>query len=249
MPFLRRSPEPASPAHLRVLVAGEPVDIALRRSDRARRMTLRIKPGSGDVVLTLPRRADLALARRFAERQTDWLETRLRRVQARIPFTPGALVPLRGVPHRVLSLGGRSLTRTGLDETGAPVILVGGALEHCARRLTDFLKREARKDFEAAVAQHAAALGVSIARVQVKDTTSRWGSCSSSGALAFSWRLILAPPPVLDYLAAHEVAHRREMNHGAAFWRHTRALAPHTDEAEAWLKANGAGLHRYGGAA
>ena len=128
------------------------------------------------------------------------------------------------------------------------MIVVGGAAEHCARRLTDFLKREARADFEAAVARHAARLGVSIARVQVKDTTSRWGSCSSSGALAFSWRLILAPPSVLDYLAAHEVAHRREMNHGAAFWRHTRMLAPHTDEAEAWLKANGAGLHRYGGA-
>ena len=100
-------------------------------------------------------------------------------------------------------------------------------------------------DLEAAVQRHAATIDVKPRRLSIRDTTSRWGSCSAAGAMSFSWRLILAPPLVLDYLAAHEVAHLVHLDHSAKFWALTRRLAPETDQAEAWLRAHGAQLHRF----
>jgi hypothetical protein len=114
------------------------------------------------------------------------------------------------------------------------------------RRVADFLKREAHRDIEAAVARHARSIGVKPKRIAVRDTVSRWGSCSATGGLSFSWRLILAPPFVLDYLAAHEVAHLVHLNHSPKFWSLLRRACPETNRAEAWLKAHGANLHRYG---
>jgi predicted metal-dependent hydrolase len=141
--------------------------------------------------------------------------------------------------------GARGVVWVERDETG-PTICVAGDLAHVARRVADFLKREARRDLEAAVARYSTALGVEARRITLRDTTSRWGSCSSTGALNFSWRLILAPSFVLDYLAAHEVAHFVHMNHSPAFWKITRRLFPETDRAEEWLKNHGADLHRFG---
>ena len=141
----------------------------------------------------------------------------------------------------------RGVTRVEPQEPGRPrVIGVYGPEEHFSRRVSDFLKREAKKDIEPTVQRHARKLRVDIGRISVKDTISRWGSCSAKGDLAFSWRLILAPPFVLDYLCAHEVGHRREMNHGDRFWKIVYRLFPETEEAEAWLKAHGSDLHRYG---
>ena len=125
-------------------------------------------------------------------------------------------------------------------------VAVAGESAHVPRRIKDFLRRAALEDLEAAVARHTAALGIPARRITIRDTTSRWGSCSSQGHLNFSWRLILAPPLVLDYLAAHEVAHLKEMNHSHRFWALTHKLCPRTEEAEAWLKRHGAGLHAYG---
>jgi predicted metal-dependent hydrolase len=154
------------------------------------------------------------------------------------------------VPHRVLARpSGRGITRVIAGDDGEPCIVVAGPPEHLARRLGDFLKREARRDIEAAVLRHAATLKVVPGKIRLGDATSRWGSCSPRGGLAFSWRLILAPPHVLDYLAAHEVAHRREMNHGRRFWATVARLRPDYEDSEAWLRANGAGLHRYGATA
>ena len=112
--------------------------------------------------------------------------------------------------------------------------------------MQDFLIREARRDLEAAVGRHAARLGVKVRRITLRDTSSRWGSCSASGALNFSWRLVLAPPFVLDYLAAHEVAHLIHMNHSDAFWAVVTRLSTDVDPAEAWLKTHGSGLLRFG---
>ena len=154
------------------------------------------------------------------------------------------------MPHRILhwsKLRGR--TQAMLDAAGAPVIAVCGEPPHLARRITEFLQAAARRNLTAAVARHALRLGRPSPPITIRDTQSRWGSCSSGGRLNFSWRLILAPPQVLDYLAAHEVAHLREMNHSARFWRLVRELCPGTDEAEAWLKRHGNGLHRFGRAA
>ena len=125
-------------------------------------------------------------------------------------------------------------------------ICVAGEPPHLDRRIGDFLKREARRDLEAAASRYAARLGVAIKRVSIRDQSSRWGSCSNTGVLSFSWRLILAPSFVLDYLAAHEVAHLKELNHSPRFWRLVASLDPDFERAKAWLDAHGTDLHRYG---
>jgi predicted metal-dependent hydrolase len=244
-PFLRRPA--AQPSTIQVIVDGRPVSIAVRRHASARRLTLRVRIARGDVVMTLPARVSLKAAQAFAERQVPWIGERLRGLSGAVPFADGAELPVRGVMHRIAPAGTRAVTRLAdPDDGGSPLLLVGGSPDHLPRRTLDFLKREAKRDLEAAVARHASALGVTTARITIKDTRSRWGSCSSQGALAFSWRLVMAPPMVLDYVAAHEVAHRREMNHSPRFWAIVLDLFPQTDAAEAWLKAHGAGLHRYG---
>jgi predicted metal-dependent hydrolase len=230
-----------------VIVRGKPVEVAVRRNAAARRITLRVKNATGQVVLTLPKRVPLRQGRTFALRQVDWLADRLETVPEAVPFARGKVIPLRGVPHRLVWRGVRGVTRVEPAIPGqVRVIGVCGSEDHFARRVSDFLKREARKDIEPAVKRYSRKLRVPVGRISVKDTISRWGSCSAKGDLAFSWRLILAPSFVLDYLAAHEVAHRREMNHGERFWRIVHRLFPDTDEAEDWLKLHGSNLHRYG---
>ena len=128
----------------------------------------------------------------------------------------------------------------------APVLCVAGGAEHMDRRVHDYLKREARKDLHKASLAYAQDLGVRVKRLSIRDQSSRWGSCTSAGSLSFSWRLILAPPYVLDYLAAHEVAHLVEMNHSARFWRVVGRVCDHVDRAKAWLDTHGNDLHRYG---
>lgn len=243
--FQRGAPR-ASVAHFEIAHCGAVHQVALKRLSTARRFTLRVRAASRDVVLTMPARASLKAAREFAERHAAWIGARLDRLPAPVSFEPSCFAPLRGVDHRIVHCpGARGVVWTAASEDG-PLLCVAGASAHVPRRVADFLKREARRDLEAATARYCAALGVQRRRVALRDTTSRWGSCSSTGALNFSWRLILAPPLVLDYLAAHEVAHLVHMDHSPAFWRVTRRLFPETDRAEAWLKAHGADLHRYG---
>jgi predicted metal-dependent hydrolase len=238
---------PPEPEQIGLIVRDRPVVVTVKRTASARRMTLRIKGATGEVVLTLPARASFRSGKAFVERQVDWIAARLEQRPAAKPFVEGAEIPLRGEPHVLAYRGLRGVTRVEPGLRGQPpVIAVSGPREHFSRRVTDFLKREAKRDLDPAVARHAAALNVAIGRISVKDTTSRWGSCSAKGGLAFSWRLILAPPFVLNYLAAHEVAHRREMNHGQAFWDLVHRLCAETDAAERWLKKNGVDLHRYG---
>jgi predicted metal-dependent hydrolase len=232
---------------------GSTYKIVLKRVASARRYTLRVKNGSGEVVLTMPTRGSLKEAHSFAERQGAWIGARLLRLPAGIAFEPGAIVPLRGVPHEIVHCPTRRGTVSVeakqpelLPETELALCVAGDAA-HVARRVRDFLKREARRDLEAAVLHYTRELNLPNRSVGLRDTTSRWGSCSSQGSLNFSWRLILAPAYVLDYLAAHEVAHLVHMNHSVRFWKLTRKLCAETDRAEAWLKAHGKELHRYGG--
>lgn len=248
LPLLARPDARLHDGALRVDTRLGEVAIAVRRNPQARRMTLRVRSAARDVTLTLPARTSLAAARDFVERHVGWIEQRLARLPERVPFAQGEIIPLRGEPHRiVLKESVRGLVRVEPGLRGdTPVLAVYGLAAHAARRLGDFLKREARDDLTEAVGRHAAALGVTVGRMTIKDTKSRWGSCSVAGDLAFSWRLVLAPPYVLDYLAAHEVAHRKEMNHGPRYWAHVARIVPDYDRAEAWLKAHGATLHRYG---
>ena len=221
--------------------------VRLRRHRQARRCTLGIYVASRDVVLTMPLRGSVSDAKSFAQKNGAWIAARLRRLPQAAPFAPGATLPFRGVPHRIEH---RPLARgavwTEAGDDGTQMLCVAGDRTHLARRVGDYLKRAAKHDLQAACRRYAADLGVAVKRVSVRDQSSRWGSCSSTGVLSFSWRLILAPPFVLDYLAAHEVAHLVEMNHSRRFWRLLLRLCPATHRAKVWLNVHGPDLHRYG---
>ena len=140
----------------------------------------------------------------------------------------------------------RGTVWTEIRDSGERILCVAGGIEHVERRIHDFLKREVRKDLQRAAHAYAELLDVKIRRLSIRDQSSRWGSCTSSGSLSFSWRLIFAPPVVLDYLAAHEVAHLVEMNHSPRFWKVVGRVCHHVERAKAWLDAHGDDLHRYG---
>src|SRR6202012_83128 len=163
--------------------------------------------------LPIPPRGTQKDAREFAELHGGWIAARLGRLPKAAPFQPGTLVPLRGVAHRIVHRAGvRGPVWTEMRDSGERILCVAGEPEHIDRRVHDYLKREARRDLQKAAQAYAQALGVRVKRLSIRDQSSRWGSCTSAGSLSFSWRLILAPPFVLDYLAAHEVAHLVEMN-------------------------------------
>jgi predicted metal-dependent hydrolase len=223
--------------------------VRLRRHRRARRYTLRIAATTREVILTIPPRGTLTEAREFAQKHGGWIAARLGRLPEAVRFAHGVLMPLRGVPHRIVHRPGvRGTVWVEANGADGPLLCVAGQAPHVDRRISDFLRREAKGDLETASRRFAAALGVRVRRVAVRDQASRWGSCSSTGVLSYSWRLILAPPFVLDYLAAHEVAHLAEMNHSARFWRLVQRLCPDHQRAKVWLDVHGSDLHRYGAA-
>ena len=226
---------------------GETYRVQLRRVDTARRFILRVRGATRDAVLTMPRRASLKDAAEFAERNAAWVGVRLRRLPQQVGFVDGVVFPLRGAPTRIVHApGARGVVWLTAGETGEQKLYVAGDGAHIDRRLRDWLKTQARIELVAAVGHYAQTIGKSMPPITLKDTTTRWGSCSASGALNFSWRLILAPTDVLKYLAAHEVCHLVHMNHSARFWKLCRSICPETDAAEAWLKAHGLDLYRYG---
>ena len=221
--------------------------VQLRRHRQARRYTLRVHAATRTIVLTMPVRGSIREAKAFAEKNGGWIAARLERLPDGVAFAPGIELPLRGIAHAIVHRpGARGTVWSEVGADGARLLCVAGDTPHMARRLGDFLRREAKRDLEAACRRYAAELGVALRRISVRDQNSRWGSCSTTGVLSFSWRLILAPPFVLDYLAAHEVAHLVEMNHSPRFWRLLMRINPDTRRAKAWLDANGAELHRYG---
>jgi predicted metal-dependent hydrolase len=238
---------PTEPQAIEVAFDASVYLVRLRRHRQARRYTLRVQAATREVVLTLPPRGSVKEAKAFAKKHGGWIAARLGRLPELVPFAHGTLLPLRGVPHRIVHRRGvRGTVWTDKDQYGNHILCVAGDAPHVARRITDYLKREARRDVEVASRRYAEKLGVPIKRVSVRDQTSRWGSCSTTGALSYSWRLILAPPYVLDYLAAHEVAHLVEMNHSPRFWRLVERLYPGLQRAKVWLDVHGTDLHRYG---
>ena len=226
---------------------GETYRVQLRRVDTARRFILRVRGATRDAVLTMPRRASLKDAAEFAERNAAWVGVRLRRLPQQVRFVDGAVFPLRGVATRIVHAPGtRGVVWLSTDETGDRKMYVAGEAAHVERRVQDWLKAQARIELVAAVRKYSEMVGKAPPPITLRDTTTRWGSCSAAGALNFSWRLILAPGEVLTYLAAHEVCHLVHMNHSARFWKLCRSICPETDKAEQWLKSNGLDLYRYG---
>lgn len=237
---LKRAPE-----KLFIASAGRRISVVIKRNPRARRLILRVDEALGLPVLTLPSRTSLTSGEDFLRRNLAWLEERLERLSPPSPFSPGSMFPLRGSPCRIVSRRGRGIVTLERRESGL-VLNVPGEPEFLARRVKEWLRREARRDLERAVLRHAEAIGRKPKGIRIGDPKSRWGSCSSRGVLTFSWRLVLAPAKVLDYLAAHETAHLREMNHGAKFWALVEKLDPDYEAARAWLNKGGIALAAVG---
>jgi predicted metal-dependent hydrolase len=239
---------PSEPQAIEVECDGAVHLVRLRRHRQARRYTLRVVAVTREAILTMPPRGSFREAREFAEKHGAWIASRLDRLPRAAPFEHGVEVPLRGIVHAISHRrSARGTVWTETDRDGRRLLCVASYdPAHVSRRITDFLKREAKRDLEAAVARYAERLGVEVRRISIRDQVSRWGSCSTSGALSFSWRLVLAPRFVLDYLAAHEVAHLLEMNHSARFWRLLGRICPDMERAKSWLDARGPDLHRYG---
>ncbi len=219
-----------------------PAPIQVRRSSRARRMSLKVDPAQRLATLVLPNRVPNHVAMAFITDHLGWLRARIDALPTPIPFTPGTEIPLLGQPHLLSSAPG---AKRGVWIDGN-LIQVSGPPEFFARRTGDFLKAEAKRRILARVEPMVEKLGLSFKTVRIGDPKSRWGSCNSKGTLAFSWRLVLTPDEVLTYVVAHEVAHLKEMNHSPRFWNWVKALTPDADTPRRWLKTHGAALYRYG---
>jgi len=213
-----------------------------RRNPRARRITLRIDAKLGHVVVTLPMRAAKSAGLALLTSHADWVAARLAALPTVPPFADGATVAIDGTPHTIRHVPG---ARGGAWIQGTE-LLVSGDPAFLPRRVADCLRAEARRRFSAQSMAKAAQEGLTIRRVTVKDTRSRWGSCAADGTLMFCWRLLMAPPEIQDYVVGHEVAHLRHLNHGPEFWALCHRLSPHRARADAWLAAEGPRLLRAG---
>ena len=234
------APKPLEPASIDC--GGKPLEVIFRRKDNARRLVLRLNSEGTAAMVTVPRGVSRSQALDFVNRSNDWLETRLEQRGDNIHLKPGSFIPLRGEAYEIRHVNLRRGTVTA--DPAERVIHVPGELPHMARRITDWCKRAARVELTTASRRYAEAMGGTYRRITIRDQKSRWGSCSVGGDLSYSWRLIFTPPYVLDYVAAHEVAHLIHMNHGRRFWRLVLTHCPDAARAKKWLKLHGHEVHR-----
>ncbi len=216
--------------------------LTTRINRRARRLIVTVDPIGGRVVVTAPSKRALPEAIDFARTRARWIVRQLDEAGGATPFAGGVVFPLRGIPTEIVEDGG---PRAGVRLEGAR-LLAGGAAAHVNRRVTDWLKLQARQTLAERADHYAAMLGKKRGAISIRDTRSRWGSCGPDGSLSFSWRLILAPPAILDYVAAHECAHLVHHNHSPAYWRVLRGLGIDARAARDWFALNGQELYRYG---
>ena len=222
------------------LPGNPPIDVVIKRSARARRISLRVSGIDGTVSMTLPRGISEAQGVDFAREKADWLRGHLAGRPDLVTVAHGVDLPVAGEMLTVApAASGRSI------RVSEGKIWVPGPGEQVGRRVQSWLKTLARDRLVQASDRYAARLCTEYSGINLRDTRSRWGSCSSRGGLSYSWRLILAPAEVLDYVAAHEVAHLREMNHSARFWALVEKLDPEFEASRRWLRTHGAALHRY----
>ncbi|MCP1336461.1 M48 family metallopeptidase [Futiania mangrovi] len=223
------------------IASGTETDVRVRRDPRARRLTLRLD-ARGEPVLTAPPGVGARRLQAFLDTHRDWLAAQIAARPAPVAFVPGAEIPVLGEPRVIRHDGPRGRPA----ELSGGALLVRGPADAVPRRVGAFLRALARDRLAAAANAHAAALEAPLNAIRLSDPKSRWGSCSSRGVLSFSWRLVFTPSAVLDYVAAHEVAHLHEMNHGPRFWALVERRVPDWKRHRDWLKREGAGLHRYG---
>jgi predicted metal-dependent hydrolase len=224
------------------LPGGGEASLRIRRSQRAQRFALRIIPTSGEVELVVPIRASVKQGIAFAREKAGWLQAHLGKLDAPVPFENGAIIPVLGIPRQIRRIDNLLddiwLTDDELHVAGPP--------ETVSLIVRGWLKKQAKKELTERATEKSALLKRPFRRVTVRDTASRWGSCSPKGDLSFSWRIIMAPDYALDYLVSHEVAHLQEMNHSSRFWAVVDEIAAQPDLGRTWLRDNGTSLHRYG---
>ncbi|MGA0394695.1 MAG: M48 family metallopeptidase [Rhodospirillales bacterium] len=220
---------------------GRIVPLTIRRHPRARNIILRIEPSTGPIV-TVPWHTSYEEGIDLARQKQAWLLRQIDSMPSRIAFIHGARVPLLGIERTVCHdpESRRPVTVTDTEYQ------VSGQIEHMARRLTDWFKQEARRVISERVEEKSLLLGKPYRRIAIRDTRSRWGSCSEDGSLSFCWRLVMLPEMVLDYVVAHEVAHLKDLDHSPAFWQTVSTLTPKTEQAKAWLKVYGEKVFYYG---
>ncbi len=224
----------------KLVLAGDPaVDVIVRRNARARRLSLRVSRFDGCVTLSLPRWSSRFEAMDFARQKEGWIRRQLACNSDQILPRIGGHVMFEGVQVQLVA------TRSRAAHFADGKILVPGSPERVSVRIAAFLKAMARHRLTAACDHHAALLGLDYGRITLRDTRSRWGSCTTQGNLMFSWRLVMAPVQVLQYVAAHEVAHLVEMNHSPAYWDVVERVFPGFGEPRKWLRQNGHRLHAY----
>ena len=225
-----------------ILPSGRPATIKVRRSSRAQRVVLRILPSTGQVELVLPRHVSEQEGVIFLHQKTKWLDGRLMKYLEPIPFKDGGIVPFLGEPLTIIHLnsGRRDVYREGEK------LIVAGPKASLSKAIHDWFKQEGGTEITVRVKKKSEMIDRTYGRLTIRDTKSRWGSCSSKGNLNFSWRVVMAPSYVLDYLVAHEVAHLAEMNHSIRFWRIVESLSDELQRGRRWLRQNGHELHRYG---
>lgn len=226
-------------------IGAQAAPLIARVNRRAKRLILKVDPIAGEIHVTAPSKRAVPEAIRFAHERIDWIANQLTDNLRAKPFANGMSVPFNGADHIILH-DEKLRGAPRIDDDLVPAIRVGGGAEHLNRRVCDWLKREARKQLTARVDRHCAELGKQRRALRIRDTKTRWGSCSSEGDMSFCWRLILAPPEILDYVAAHECAHLIHMDHSPGFWRVVRELGADPGAAARWLEANGPGLYAYG---
>ena len=238
-----------SESHNRVFLlskSGMSVPVRVHIDSRAKRVSVRIDPMAREAVATAPSLRFALEAIQFASERIEWVAERLGALPPPVVFRPGAYIPLRGVIHRLKHAETGRTVRVDKTSGPTPVLLIPGPREAFRDKTRAFLRAAARLDFAERVALHAETLNVKPRSISIKDMRSRWGSCSSEGRLNFTWRLVCAPPFALDYVAAHEVAHLKEMNHSNRFWKQVEKCFPDWKEARTWLHERGSALHAIG---
>ena len=227
---------------------GELIDIKVRTSARANRFIISVNPQTSEFWVSQPMSRSPDEARIFVERNVPWIAEQLMKLPARVQFRHGSIVPILGkeykIAHRPKDFGNVWL-REGPD-IQIPELRVSGGSDHIARRVRDWLKKYAKNEVTYKATKFSNLLNKEIKKVSVRDTRTRWGSCSSRGNLSFSWRLVFAPERIVDYVCAHEAAHLVELNHSPRFWKLVYQLVGEWESSKEWLRKNGARLHRYG---
>ena len=224
-----------------VLDDGREIEALVRLNRRARRIIVKVET-SGEVVVVLPAKRRLAEARAFLRRHQAWIRCRLDALPPQVAFADGTEIPLFDVPHRIRHCPD---ARGGVRFQDGE-ILVSGRVEHLPRRLGDWLRRKAKAEIAPRLRRNVGELGKPLGRLTIRDPKTRWASCAQSGDFSFSWRLVMAPEAVLDYVVAHEAAHLIEANHSPAFWQLVARLHPAHRAARHWLTRHGPRLHRIG---